>query len=558
MPFICEKAKCSRRLASYYGGEADISCSVKAYYALKLVGDSPDAPHMQRARQYILQAGGAARANVFTRISLALFGQVPWRAVPFIPVEVMLLPRWFPFHLSKVSYWSRAVMVPLFILCSLKPRAKNPRGVHIPELFTIPAEQERHYFRSHSLLSHVFLVLDKMGRAIEPLIPKKIRRRALAKAEQWFTARLNGEDGLGAISPAIMNSYMALLELGYPHGHDYCDRPAARVANYWSMHPEWAYCQPCLSPIWDTALSALALQSEGSERSRRAAAHALNWLLPLQILEGPADWRDSNPQLAPGGWAFEYRNDYYPDLDDTAVVGWALSRQQSVHYDESIRRAADWLAGMQSRNGGFASFDQNNQYYYLNEIPFADHGALLDPPTSDVTARCLTFFSLLQRPQDQETVTRSLQFLFKEQEQNGTWFGRWGTNYIYGAWSVLTALSAAQVSPQHPAVRRAVEWLQAKQHGDGGWGESNNSYYDPQNDQQPSSSYQTAWALLALMAVASSFGNSGAGYPIITAHPARRWFLARPLVYRSRFSPSFLSVLSWLLQIFSILGISGV
>jgi squalene-hopene/tetraprenyl-beta-curcumene cyclase len=484
----------------YYGGCADISCTVKAYFALKLAGDDKDAPHMQRAREYILQAGGAARANVFTRIALALFGEVPWQATPFIPVEIMLLPRWFPFHISKVSYWSRTVMVPLLILCSLKPRAKNPRDIHIPELFTVPPEQEKHYFKQRSLLSRVFLALDKMGRLIEPLIPRKIRRLAIGKAEQWFIQRLSGDAGLGGIFPAMVNAYESLRLLGYAADHPYCQQAKRALQKFLVIRGDSAYCQPCVSPVWDTAFSALILQEDGVMQGRQAAERGLDWLKPLQILDGPADWRECNPDLAPGGWAFQYRNEYYPDLDDTSVVGWAMHQQNDANYIESIRRAADWLVGMQSRNGGFASFDKDNQYYYLNEIPFADHGALLDPPTSDVTARCLTFFAQLQRPQDQPVIRRCLDFLWREQELNGAWFGRWGTNYIYGTWSVLVALQAVRIDPQHPAIRRAVAWLQARQQGDGGWGESNDSYIDPQQDRQPSTSYQTAWALLGLMA----------------------------------------------------------
>lgn len=511
----------------YFGGKADISCTVKVYYALKIVGDSIDAPHMQRARQYILEAGGAAKANVFTRIALALFGQVPWRAIPFIPVEVMLLPQWFPFHLSKVSYWSRTVMVPLFILCSLKPSAKNPRRVQISELFIVPAEQERHYFKKHSLLSRVFLTLDKIGRMIEPLIPKKIRQAAIAKAEQWIIERLNGEEGLGGIFPAMVNAFEALLLLGYAPDHPYCERTRRALKKLLVIRSDSAYCQPCFSPVWDTALSALVLQTEGSERGYQAAKRALNWLQPLQILEGPADWRDYNPELAPGGWAFEYRNDHYPDLDDTAVVAWAmLCQQDSNQYAESISRAATWLAGMQSRNGGFASFDRDNTHYYLNEIPFSDHGALLDPPTSDVTARCLTFFCTLNRPQDQALIARCLQFLFQEQEKNGSWFGRWGTNYIYGTWSVLMALNIAKISREHPCVRRAVHWLCSRQQQDGGWGESNCSYDNAAADGQPSTSYQTAWALLGLMAageVRSDWVARGIQYLLRTQKAAGVW-----------------------------------
>lgn len=407
----------------YFGGKADLSCTVKVYYALKIVGDHIDEPHMIRARQYVLEAGGAAKANVFTRIALALFGQVPWRAVPFIPVEVMLLPRWFPFHLRRVSYWSRAVMVPLLVLCSLKPRAKNPRQVQIPELFVTPADQELHYFDVRSKLNRIFLLLDKIGRSIEPLIPKKIRNAALAKAEKWIIDRLNGEDGLGAIFPAMVNAYEALALLGYSEQHPYYLQARRALQKLLVVKPDEAYCQPCFSPIWDTALSALVLQEEGSTQSLVAARNALNWLTPRQILDGPADWRDYNPNLAPGGWAFEYNNSFYPDLDDTAVVGWAMHQQDPKHYSESIRRAADWLAGMQSLNGGFAAFDQNNTHYYLNEIPFADHGALLDPPTSDVSARCLTFFARINREQDQTLIRRCIDFLYKRTRSQ--WFMVW-------------------------------------------------------------------------------------------------------------------------------------
>lgn len=510
----------------YAGGAADVSCTVKVYYALKLAGDSPDAPWMQRARQCILSAGGAAAANVFTRIALALFNQLPWRAVPFIPVEIVLLPRWFPFHLSKVSYWSRTVMVPLLVLCSLKPQAKNPRKVDIAELFSVPPAQEKHYFKITSRLGRAFLGLDRIGRLLEPLIPKKIRRRAVAKAEQWVIERLNGEDGLGGIFPAMVSAYEVLVLLGYSPDHPYRQQACQALKKLLVVRSDLAYCQPCLSPVWDTALSALALQVEGSERSQQAAKRSLDWLQPLQILDGAADWQEYNPQLKPGGWAFQYRNDYYPDLDDTAVVSWAMYNQKQSGYQGAIRRAADWLAGMQSSNGGFAAFDQNNEYYYLNSIPFADHGALLDPPTSDVSARCLTLFALLQRPEDQHILSRTVEYLLKEQEPNGSWFGRWGTNYVYGTWSALVALRAAGVAVSHPAIRRAVEWLCSKQNADGGWGEDNTSYYDLKLGEHPSTAYQTAWALLGLMAAGEvdSFTISrGIEYLLRTQQPDGFW-----------------------------------
>ncbi len=487
----------------YHGGDLDLSASVKAYYALKLAGDAPDAPHMARARAAILERGGAARANVFTRIALALYGQIPWRGVPYIPVEIMLLPRWFPFHTHKVSYWSRTVMVPLFILTTLKPLAINPRGVDILELFTTPPEEERHYFRRTGLLNRVFLTLDRLGRAIDPFVPRALRRRAIERAERWVLERLNGEGGLGAIFPAMVNALEILVVLGYPADDPRRVTAKRALEKLLVVKGSTAYCQPCVSPIWDSALASLAMQEEGSHAARAAAGRALEWLKPLQVLDGPGDWQASRPGLPGGGWAFQFLNSYYPDLDDTAAVVWAMdSCTHREHHTHAVHRALDWLVGMQSRNGGFAAFDADNTYYYLNEIPFADHGALLDPPTSDVTARVVAVLGRVGRPQDRPALERAIAYLRREQEPEGPWFGRWGTNYLYGTWSVLTALAQAGVSHEDPAVRRAVRWLLAKQNADGGWGETNDSYANRSLAGGPAESnpYQTAWALLALLA----------------------------------------------------------
>ncbi len=491
----------------YYGGAFDISCSVKAYYALKLAGDDPEAPHMRRARDAILAFGGAARANVFTRIALALFGELPWRGVPYIPVEIMLLPRWFPFHLDKVSYWSRAVMVPLFILCTYKPRAKNPRQVGIRELFTTPPELERRYFRlapgRDGPLFKAFLWLDRCARLIDPLIPRAMRAAATRRAESWLLERLNGEDGLGAIFPAMVNALESLLLLGYPK-----DDPrvvAAKVAleKLVVENGEDAYCQPCVSPIWDTALASLAMQEIGEAAATGAADRALDWLKERQILEAKGDWQVSRPALRGGGWAFQFANDHYPDLDDTAVIVWAMQRSSDpARHAVSIDRALDWLVGMQSSNGGFAAFDVDNVHYRLNQIPFADHGALLDPPTSDVTARVVTALAIVGREHDREALHRAIDFLRREQAADGAWFGRWGTNFVYGTWSVLAAFSQAGIAADDPAVRRAVKWLEQRQNVDGGWGESNDSYLHPPGIREivPSTAHQTAWALLGLLA----------------------------------------------------------
>jgi squalene-hopene/tetraprenyl-beta-curcumene cyclase len=517
----------------YHGGDFNISCSVKAYYALKIAGDPIDAPHMVKARAAILAYGGAARANVFTRIALALFGQVPWRAVPYIPVEIMLLPRWFPFHLDKVSYWSRTVMVPLFILCTRKPLARNPRDVHIPELFTVPAGEERHYFPQTGVLAKLFLLLDRMGRSIDPLIPKSVRARATRRAEEWTLQRLNGEDGLGAIFPAMVNALEAMTILGYP-GDDPRRVTAKRaIEKLVVTHAASAYCQPCVSPIWDTALAALALEETGGDAAAVAARRSLDWLRARQLLDEPGDWRVRRPALRGGGWAFQFANPHYPDLDDTAVVAWAMHNEGSAEYAESLHRALDWLVGMQSRDGGFAAFDVDNTHYYLNAIPFADHGALLDPPTSDVTARVVTLLARAGRPQDAASLARAVENLRTAQEPDGSWFGRWGTNYIYGTWSVLTALAAAGVDARDACVRRAVAWFCAGQHADGGWGESNDSYLQaapahaaPAATPFPSTPYQTAWAVLGLLAAGQAHTDAvrrGALYLERTQQPDGLW-----------------------------------
>ena len=487
----------------YHGGDFNISCSVKAYYALKLAGDSPDAPHMARARAAILQHGGAARVNVFTRIALALFAQLPWRGVPYIPVEIMLLPRWFPFHLDKVAYWSRTVMVPLFILCTRKPVARNPRDVHITELFTTPPEKERNYFRRPGLIPKLFLVADRLGRMIDPLIPARVREKATRMAENWTLERLNGEDGLGAIFPAMVNALEMMVILGYAADDPRRVTAKRALQKLLVEGPSSAYCQPCVSPIWDTALAALAMQEAGDATASNASIRALDWLKTKQLLDGPADWQVNRPGLAGGGWAFQFANGHYPDLDDTAVVVWAMHQaRDSGRYAESMRRALDWLVGMQSKDGGFAAFDADNTSYYLNKIPFADHGALLDPPTSDVTARVVTVLARIGRSQDKPALDRALAYLRKEQEADGSWFGRWGTNYIYGTWSVLTAFAQAHVGPDDPAVRRGAEWLKLKQNVDGGWGESNDTYAQGSGVSEtfPSTPYQTAWAMLGLLA----------------------------------------------------------
>lgn len=512
----------------YPGGDLDISCTVKTYYALKLMGDDPESPHMLRAREALLAQGGAARANVFTRIALAVFGQIPWRGVPFMPPEIMLLPRWFFFHIDKVAYWSRCVMVPLFVIYAHKAQAANPDGIGVRELFTVDPEKERDYFPVRSILNRLILAVERTARPLERLIPGAIRRKALAKAEAWFVPRCN-EGGLGAIFPAMINAFMALGLLGHDPDGEVMTRARKAIEDLLVIDHEAAYCQPCVSPVWDTGLACLALLEEGREANGPEIHRALSWLAERQLNDEPGDWQNHHPKLAGGGWAFQYENDFFPDLDDTAVVGWAMHRSlDRERFVPAIDRAADWLAGMQSSNGGLAAFDSDNTHYTLNEIPFADHGALLDPPTSDVTARCVSFFGQLEREGDAQTLRRALNYLRNEQESNGSWFGRWGTNYIYGTWSVLSALENIRTEDVGDMTGRGAEWLKSVQHVDGGWGEDNDSYLDPKRScaADPSAPSQTAWAMLGLMAAGESGSDEvrrGAEYLMATQGEDGSW-----------------------------------
>jgi squalene-hopene/tetraprenyl-beta-curcumene cyclase len=497
----------------FHDGDFNISASVKAYYALKLAGDSVEAAHMRRAREAIHAHGGAAKANVFTRIALALFEQVPWRATPLIRVEAMLLPKWFPFHIDKVSYWSRTVMVPLFVLATLKTRARNPRRVDIRELFVVPPEKEPNYLTNPtgSWTGDVLLVLDRIGRFLEPLFPKYLEKIAIARAMAFVRERLNGEDGLGGIFPAMANAVMAFDALGYPRDHPDV-ATARRSIDKLLVHGEdESYCQPCVSPIWDTGLALHAMMESGARADSGAVGRAADWLAERQILDVKGDWTAARPHVRPGGWAFQYRNDHYPDVDDTAVVAMALHRADPDKYRDNIARAAEWIVGMQSANGGWGAFDADNTHYVLNHIPFADHGALLDPPTADVSARCIGFLAQIGYSPAHPVMARALDYLRREQESDGSWFGRWGTNYIYGTWSALAAFNAAGEDMAAPHIRKAVAWLKSRQRADGGWGEDCATYWaERKAEVKASTPSHTAWAVLGLMAAGEVDGTHAA------------------------------------------------
>jgi squalene-hopene/tetraprenyl-beta-curcumene cyclase len=474
-----------------------------------MIGEKPDAPHMVRAREAIRSRGGGINSNVFTRFMLAMFGVMTWKSVPVLPVEIMLLPLWFPFHINKISYWARTTIVPLLVLAALKPRARNSSGVGIDELFLQPPHSigmtARAPHQSWGWFT-LFRGLDIVLRTVEPLFPKKLRARAIDAAVAFVEERLNGEDGLGAIYPPIANAIMMYEVLG--KGADYPPRAVTRKALELLLvvREHEAYCQPCVSPVWDTALTCHALLEAGGE-AVGPAKQGLDWLLPKQELNLKGDWAVKRPDVRPGGWAFQYNNAYYPDLDDTAVVVMALDRARhgdaNGKYDFAIDRGREWIEGMQSRDGGFAAFDADNLEYYLNNIPFSDHGALLDPPTEDVTARCVSMLAQLgQTVQGSPAVAAAVEYLRRTQLAEGSWYGRWGLNYIYGTWSVLCALNAAGIDHGDPVMRKAADWLVSIQNSDGGWGEDATSYrLDYKGyERAPSTASQTAWALLGLMA----------------------------------------------------------
>jgi squalene-hopene/tetraprenyl-beta-curcumene cyclase len=493
-----------------HDGEFDMSASVKAYFALRMIGDDINAPHMARAREAILARGGAINSNVFTRFTLAMFGVLNWKSVPVLPVEIMLLPMWSPFHINKISYWARTTMVPLMVLAALKPRARNPKGVTIDELFL----QDPRSIGMTTKAPHqswawflLFRSLDAVLRVVEPLFPKRLRQRAIDAALAFTEERLNGEDGMGAIYPPMANIVMMYDALG--KDADYPPRANTRrgLDLLLVVGEEEAYCQPCVSPIWDTTLTCHALIEAGNDKAMASAKQGLDWLVPKQVLDVKGDWAVKAPDVRPGGWAFQYNNAHYPDLDDTAVVVMSMDRMRrwnaTKDYDVAIDRGREWIEGLQSRDGGWAAFDVDNLEYYLNNIPFSDHGALLDPPTEDVTARCVSMLAQLgETAQTSKSVAAAIEYLRRTQLAEGSWYGRWGMNYIYGTWSVMCALNAAGISHQDPMMRKAANWLVSIQNGDGGWGEDATTYRLDYHGlaPAPSTPSQTAWALLALMA----------------------------------------------------------
>ena len=506
----------------YTDGPASVSASVKAYFALKLAGVSREEPFMRHARDTILSKGGVVAANVFTKITLALFGQYDWRGIPSMPPEIILAPKRFYFNVYAVSYWTRAVLIPLLIVFAYRPTCRIPEEHGIEELFLQPRHQVRYReeppFRKDSawISWRNFLVwVDGVLKLYERYPIQPLRKKALKRAEAWLVEHMQGEGGLGAIYPAMANSIFALRALGYPPEHPKVLKALKEIE---SLEVETSpsengrqaatlHLQPCHSPVWDTALTISALVERGLPLGHPALREAASWLRSRQT-NGVGDWIVSSPRARPGGWAFQFENEWYPDVDDTAAVVTALAKLAEdlpADQDEAIRRGSEWTLAMQGSDGGWGSYDKDNNRLIFNKIPFADHQALLDPSTADLAGRSLEMLGTLGYDRSHPAVDPALEFLRREQEADGSWYGRWGVNYIYGTWCVLAGLEAIGEDMSAPWIQKAVMWVESKQNVDGGWGESCWSYADQalagEGESTPS---QTAWAIMALLAAGVS------------------------------------------------------
>jgi len=519
-------------------GPANLSATIKAYFGMKLAGVSADEPAMVAARERIREMGGPVRADVFTKILLALFGEYDWNGVPAMPAEIMLLPPpFFLFNIYEVSYWSRTVIVPLLIIMDRKPVKWLPPHLALDELW--PESREMTSLRFPRVpepftwrklfWKNFFIAVDDGLKIWERFTKRPLRKRAIEAARAWLEERLAVPGGLGGIYPAMANSILAMRLLGYPDDHPLVMGQLKEIEALAVETDEEIHYQPCPSPVWDTALTINALVESGLEREHPALRRSAEWLIDRQVLV-PGDWQVKRPHVKPGGWAFQYRNDFYPDLDDTGMVLMALEKVPGVDGDAAQaakERGLGWFLGMQGEDGGWASFDADNNRLYLNNIPFADHGALLDPSTEDLTGRGLELLGTLGYDTSFEPARRAIHFLRHTQRHDGPWYGRWGVNYIYGTWSVLRGLGAIGEDPRHEYVQRAVRWLERRQNRDGGWGETCESYDDPEfagvGESTPS---QTAWALLALFAAGRTSGvavERGVEYLLKTQRPDGSW-----------------------------------
>ena len=490
----------------YGAGPSNISASVKAYFGLKLVGYKANHPALERARKKILEMGGVTKVNTFTKIYLCFLGQYDYDAVPAIPPEIVLFPNWFWFNIYEISSWSRAILVPLSILYARKPFKKIPEEMHIDELFVGGRDSSRmHLEWSKKPVSwrNFFLVIDRMVHWFEAVHIRPLRSVALKKAEKWILERFEMSDGLGAIYPSIVNSILAIRCLGYSIDDPQVIRALDEFEKLGIEEGDTFRMQPCVSPGWDTAYAVFALGEAGVPPTDPRMVKAADWTLQKQV-RNYGDWAVKNKKGKPGGWYFEFNNEFYPDVDDSAMVALGLSKVEHPngrYQRESVQRAIDWIFTMQCKNGGWASFDKDNDRMVFQHIPFADHNAMLDPPTVDITGRILEMLATYGYDRSHPAVKKAIKFIRREQEPDGAWFGRWGVNYIYGTMLVLRGLEAIGVDHHEPYVQQAAEWLRMIQNPDGGWGESCASYEDPNvKGVGPSTPSQTAWAVMGLLA----------------------------------------------------------
>ena len=488
----------------YAGGPSELNATVKAYVALKLAGDSPSDPHMARARCQIHDLGGVEATNSYTRLYLALGNVLPWSYVPAIPPELVLVPSWFFLNIYSMSSWTRAIVVPLMLVYARKPHWDLPATARVDELFKDASGPIPAFKWDRRLMSwrNFFLVADRLFKWYEKLPWKPLRRLALRKAKEWVLEHLERSEGLGAIYPAMVNSVFALRSLGYTTEDLVTAREIGHLAQFEIEDGDTLRMQPCVSPVWDTALTMFSLQEAGLPPDHPALVKAASWLLDHQVLGG-GDWQVTNPDVDPGGWAFEFRNDFYPDVDDTAFVLMALQRvnyPDPARLEQALRRGTAWVLSMQNRDGGWGAFDRDNDSAFLTRVPFADHNAMIDPSTGDVTARALEYLGRSKWPASDPRIQRAVKFLVKDQTPEGPWCGRWGVNYLYGTSGALRALETVGLQRSEEC-QRAVSWLREVQNPDGGFGESCGSYDDPKlKARGHSTASQTAWALIGLLA----------------------------------------------------------
>jgi squalene-hopene/tetraprenyl-beta-curcumene cyclase len=497
----------------YVGGPSELNATVKAYFALRLAGDSAQAPHMVSARSRIHALGGLEATNSYTRFYFALVGVLGWEMAPAVPPEILLLPNWFYFNIYEMSSWTRGIVIPLAILYALKPRWMLPIQISVDELFVKPGRAATSFDWDPQLFSwrNLFLAIDRAYKIYDNHAPwKPLRGRAVARAQKWLLEHLERSEGLGAIYPAMMNAIFALVASGHVPDSDVTSREIAELAKFEIEEHDTIRVQPCISPVWDTCIAMVALQEAGLAPNHPALVKAAEWLLENQIT-GRGDWQMKNRDAEPGGWAFEFRNDWNPDVDDTGFVLMALQRvdfPEKPRMDAAIRRGIQWLLSMQNRNGGWGAFDRDNDKEILTKIPFADHNAMIDPATADVTARVVECLGRYGWPSDHPAIARAEKFLKQDQAADGSWFGRWGVNYVYGTGGVLRALEAVGLAALDYAQRGAA-WLRSVQNADGGYGETIGSYYnDNEKAKGVSTASQTAWGLIGLLASGDLKGES--------------------------------------------------